>query len=133
MHINLQRFIKISWFQGGGLLKILPLKASKSLKKWTFGPKKWRFNQEWRFICVDTVTQFHVLLQFAAFKLQGMYCTNPIPKNYYAFGFNSNNDSIRNSIGIFCPDSRNLLHNLFWVMSVKNWIIWMKGSCYLRY
>ena len=45
-------------------MKILPIKASKSLKKWTFGPKKWRFiqnllywwfNQEWSFICVDTV------------------------------------------------------------------------------
>ena len=65
-HINLRRFIKIWGFQGGGLLKILPIKASKSLKKWTFGPKKWRFiqillywwfNQEWRFICVDTVFQ----------------------------------------------------------------------------
>ena len=63
-HINLRRFIKIWGFQGGGLLKILPIKASKSLKKWTFGPKKWRFiqillywwfNQEWSFICVDTV------------------------------------------------------------------------------
>ena len=63
-HINLQRFIKIWGYQGGGLLKILPIKALKSLKEWTFGPKKWRFiqillywwfNQEWRFICVDTV------------------------------------------------------------------------------
>ena len=63
-HINLRRFIKIWRFQGGGLLKILAIKASKSLKKWTFGPKKWRFiqillywwfNQEWSFICVDTV------------------------------------------------------------------------------
>ena len=53
--------------QGGGLLKILPIKASKSLKKWTFGPKHWRFiqillywrfNQEWSFICVDTVINF---------------------------------------------------------------------------
>ena len=66
-HINLRRFIKIWGFQGGGLLKILPIKASKSLKKWTFGPKKWRFiqillywwfNQEWRFICVDMVCQY---------------------------------------------------------------------------
>ena len=65
-HINLRRFIKIWGFQGGGLLKILPIKASKSLKKWTFGPKKWwfiqillywRFNQEWRFICVDMVNK----------------------------------------------------------------------------
>ena len=29
-HINLLRFIKIRGFQGGGLLKILPIKASKS-------------------------------------------------------------------------------------------------------
>ena len=45
-------------------MKVLPIKALKSLKKWTFGPKMWRFiqillywwfNQEWRFICVDTV------------------------------------------------------------------------------
>ena len=50
-------------------MKILPIKASKSLKKWTFGPKKWRFiqillywwfNQEWSFICVDTVGTLNV-------------------------------------------------------------------------
>ena len=69
-HINLRRFIKIWGFQGGGLLKILPIKASKSLKKWTFGPKQWRFiqillywrfNQEWSFICVDTVVHIWIM------------------------------------------------------------------------
>ena len=45
-------------------IRILPNFASKSPKKWTFRAKKWRFirillkwrsNQEWPFICADTV------------------------------------------------------------------------------
>ena len=45
-------------------IRILPNFASKSPKKWTFRAKKWQFikillkwrsNQEWPFICADTV------------------------------------------------------------------------------
>ena len=36
-----RRLIKILGFYGGGLLQFLPKNAPKSLKKGTFGPKKW--------------------------------------------------------------------------------------------
>ena len=67
-------------FQGGGLLKFLPIKDSKSLQKGTFGPKKcrfilillyWWFNQEWRFICVDT--EFKSLRGVLAFTLASSF------------------------------------------------------------
>ena len=60
--------------------------AHKSLKKWTFGPKKWRFiqillywwfNQEWRFICVDTVFQSSpkfALLNVMQIQIRQVFC-----------------------------------------------------------
>ena len=36
-----RRLIKKLGFYGGGLLQFLPKNAPKSLKKGTFGPKKW--------------------------------------------------------------------------------------------
>ena len=41
-----QQLIKKLGFYGGGLLQFLPKNAPKSLKKGTFGPKKWWLNQE---------------------------------------------------------------------------------------
>ena len=47
MHINLRQFIKISWFQGGGLLQFLSKKALKSSKNGTLGKNSGSLLEFW--------------------------------------------------------------------------------------